>query len=231
MTQPQKIEEAFAPLTERIIKFRNRFYLYYEESEDELDVIDKITEITKQIMIFNASERYREAKIYESMVRSIIADLKMFQYAIDALFSSESYDNWQRELEIYLANLITIQELSTSIPYVKEAELSANKAPFIKLPENFKTPDIQNVFKPVLNKDTGALFLNYLRMLNVTPNYVDTDLSLLATLVFGVSNNTVRTQLGSISNLRKNKEDLTNLKEILFKIIKQIEEDELKIKS
>ena len=254
MANPTNVKELFAPLDERLYKFESNyfstFYFYANFSSEELDKVKpNIYEIAKGVSLFDPDEVYNEAKLHEERVVDILHDLKPLKKikVIDDFKQVEEvelypprseylFKEWQEEFAIYQTHLQSMQKIAlkrrqstnskTPIDVNKGAEvLTKQQITQINLPENFTVSQLNKSFEPQLSVSQAALFLYYLREHAILPPYSDSSIGKLAEAFFVRNQKNVTKGLTDIYTIKSNETELSSLKKVLQKLIKEIDND------
>lgn len=247
MTHPSNIKEVFLPLANRLLFFESSeylqtsFYKVYLNEDEDFPYESMIKHLTIVANLFDGDELKDEVTKYEKIISDVLKDLKPkvkehkiivgsnhpTEVEVSAERQKGLMEEWQDELYTYLEHLAILKSHPSghiSKPIKNDSSGS------ISLPENFSFEDLRRLSKPYLNKDTAALFLYYLKVNKVLPDYTDEDLASLALPFLTVSENTTRTKLGHIYDLRSDEKKLQKVKDMLLSLIKSIDEDLKKAK-
>lgn len=230
MQNPTTIKEAFLPLAKRVLEYEIGTFNNDEDSRGIEQFENLIKDVSLSAKLFDDELIYKEASKYLELIRAIKTDLNGKLDAIDGVpINIKEYlvGLYTGEINLYLRYLKVLKENSEKS--IEPNSIKSQAPPVaIYLPENFKAPQIQKHFDPVLSPEEVSLFLNYLRELEIMPPFHNSQITLLSPSFFGVSNNTSREVMSDIPQLKKDKSFLLPLKksveEILLKINSDIKE-------
>ena len=255
MKAPETVKQLFARLDDRLSTFESKRHhtdfsdelVPIRENTGYTFIIFKITKVFNE---YDPVEVNELAHYYEERATIILRNLKPIskryvqldndKIVYDKISEEDQkwiLENWQNELATYIEQLQMIQritakriEASKEIQQLskstqKQGSPSESQSIQINLPENFTVTQLNKRFDPQLSVNQAALFLYYLREHAVLPPYSDSSIGKLAEAFFVRNQKNVTKGLTDIYTIKSNEGELSSLKKMLQKLIKEIDND------
>lgn len=237
MNEKLTIKEEFLSLAKRLMFYESGDYLLtsedsylglYDEEKHEYDFEQMIQHVCTRTNLYDSEEVYYEAKKYSKQIKGIIEKLEpkkvhtSYQQP-DQELSAEQQEKFLIDCRMELSTYTYYLNIILRNNYNKHKDQKESSKAVFHLHEGFKVGDITQDFNPLLTPKNAALILHYLTALGITPTYAKGNLAILAKPLFGLSEQTTRTQMTNIYDLLDDNKEVEQVKVILHKLIASLD--------
>ena len=233
MNDKLTIKEEFLPLANRLLFYESGDYLItseesysglYDEDKPDYDYEEIIQHVCVRTNLYDSEEVYFEAKKYSKQVKGIIEKLvpktKHISHQQPAQeLTAEQQEKFMLDCKMELLTYTYYLNIVLRNNYNKYKDQKERSKVVFHLHEGFKVGDITQDFHPLLSPKNAALLLHYFTELGITPSYAKGNLARLATPLFGLSEQTTRTQMTNVYDLRDDINEVEQVKSVLIKLI------------
>ena len=233
MNDKLTIKEEFLPLANRLLFYESGDYLIsseesysglYHEDKPVYDYEEMIQHVCVRTNLYDSEEVYFEAKKYSKQVMGIMEKLEpktkhtSYQQPAQEL-TTEQQEKFKMDCKMELFAYTYYLNIILRNNYNKFKNQKESSKVVFHLHEGFKVGDITQDFNPLLSPKNAALLLHYFTALGITPTYAKGNLAILAKPLFGLSEQTTRTQMTNIYDLLDDNNEVEQAKAILHKLI------------
>ena len=202
--------------------------------------------IGREVNSYDPVEVYNEAKYYAGRVEKVVKSLqrrtqkvfwdgretmevgrctypvtKTIQLSDDE--QERLFQGWKEELMFCYSVLREIMEARSHVIPENKKMIVKQEATPIMLPEKLPIRNLQKHFTPYFSATQSAIFLQYLKDLQVIPSYIPSDIGRLGQFLFGRTQKDITVGLAKIKDDNVEEEDYKIVQALLVKINKEIE--------